>query len=33
MTGEGMLVVGMVMLVGLVLFCSVGGTVALALIL
>ena len=32
MTGEGLLVVGMVMLV-LVVFCSVGGTVALALVL
>lgn len=30
MTGEGLLVVGMVMLV-LVVFCSVGGTVAMVL--
>lgn len=32
MTGEGMLVVGMVML-ALVVFCSVGATVAMALVL
>ena len=32
MTGEGMLVVGMVMVI-LTILCSVGGTVALALVL